>query len=114
MVAIFGALTIATGFVKNLGEAVTVRFLLGAAEAAMLPGSAYFLSRWYPKDELVFRLSLFLVASPLAGAASGLLASAILQIDHMGSAKTWQNIFIIEGLVTCVAGIIAFFILTDS
>lgn len=71
MVITFGALSIATGFVKNLGQAVAVRFLLGAAEAAMLPGCSYFLSRWYPKAELVFRLSLFLVASPLAGELMG-------------------------------------------
>lgn len=32
----------------------------------------------------------------------------------MGSARTWQNIFIIEGLITCVAGILGFFLLTDS
>jgi len=70
MVIVFGGLSIATGFVTSLGSACAVRFLLGAAEAAMLPGCSYFLSRWYRKSELVFRLSLFLVASPLAGGES--------------------------------------------
>lgn len=116
MVIVFGGLSIATGFVASLGSACAVRFLLGAAESAMLPGCSYYLSRWYRKSELVFRLSLFLVASPLAGgefslvllvtrsslmlqitAFGGLLASGILKIDNIGSATRWQLIFIIEG-----------------
>jgi hypothetical protein len=33
----------------------------------MLPGIAYYMSRWYTKDELVFRLALYIVMAPLAG-----------------------------------------------
>ncbi|ORY76908.1 putative MFS transporter [Leucosporidium creatinivorum] len=113
MVIVFGGLSIATGFVTSLGSACAVRFLLGAAESAMLPGCSYYLSRWYRKSELVFRLSLFLVASPLAGAFGGLLASGILKIDSIGSATCWQLIFIIEGIITVGLGAIAYFILTD-
>jgi MFS family permease len=47
-------------FVTNLGSGCAVRFLLGAAEAGMLPGIAYYLSRWYPKRELAFRLAMYL------------------------------------------------------
>ncbi|GHJ84093.1 hypothetical protein NliqN6_0495 [Naganishia liquefaciens] len=49
---IFGVLSIAMAFVKNFGASLAVRFLLGAAEAGMLPGIAYYLGRWYTKDEL--------------------------------------------------------------
>lgn len=41
----FGLLAFATGFVTNFGNAFAVRFLLGWAEAAMLPGIALYLSR---------------------------------------------------------------------
>jgi MFS family permease len=57
---IFGVLSIAMAFVTNLGSGCAVRFLLGAAEAGMLPGIAYYLSRWYPKRELAFRLAMYL------------------------------------------------------
>ena len=53
----------------------------------MLPSIAYYLSRWcagdvqglsdrhrYRKDELVFRLALYIVAAPIAGAVGGLIA----------------------------------------
>lgn len=127
-----------------------MRFLLGAFEAGMLPGvavsflprlagtvtqqlcSQYYLSRWYRKSELVFRLSLYLVASPLAGAFGGLLASGILRIDSIGTVRRWEMIFLIEvralsssilafsltlsvqGIITVGLGIIAYFFLTDS
>jgi len=57
---VFGILSIGMAFVTDLGSGCAVRFLLGAAEAGMLPGIAYYLSRWYPKRELAFRLAMYL------------------------------------------------------
>jgi MFS family permease len=79
----------------------------------MLPGIAYYLSRWYRRSELAFRLALYIVMAPLAGAFGGLLASAILTLDHFGSLHTWRMIFAIEGIVTCALGLVAFLTLTD-
>ena len=82
-------------------------------EAPMLPGIAYYLSRWYRRRELAFRLSLYIVMAPLAGAFGGLLASAILTLDHFGSVSEWRMIFAIEGIITICLGIIGFVTLTD-
>lgn len=54
----FGICSICTAFVDNIHSASGVRFLLGVFEAGMLPGIAYYLSRWYRRSELAFRLSL--------------------------------------------------------
>jgi len=59
----------------------------------MLPGIAYYMSRWYRRSELAFRLSLYIVMAPLAGAFGGLLASAILKLDHFGGLHKWRMIF---------------------
>ncbi|KAK9899769.1 MFS general substrate transporter [Cystobasidium minutum MCA 4210] len=109
----FGLLSLVTAFVKNRAQAAAVRFLLGIFEAGMLPGIAYYLSRWYRKKELAFRLALYLAAAPLAGAFGGLLASGILKINSIGSVHTWQQIFLIEGIITCGISIISFWTLTD-
>jgi sugar phosphate permease len=71
------------------------------------------MSRWYRRSELAFRLSLYIVMAPLAGAFGGLLASAILTLDSFGSLTRWRMIFAIEGIVTCLLSLIAFFTLTD-
>ena len=79
----------------------------------MLPGIAYYLSRWYRRSELAFRLSLYIVMAPLAGAFGGLLASAILTLDHFGGLHSWRMIFAIEGIITVCLSLIGFFTLTD-
>ncbi|KAJ9093192.1 hypothetical protein QFC21_006509 [Naganishia friedmannii] len=109
----FGVLSIAFGFVNTYGTALAVRFLLGLAEAGMLPGIAYYLSRWYTKDELAFRLSLYIVCAPLAGAFGGLLASGILKLHGIGKVHTWQQIFLIEGIITTAIGLVSYLIMTD-
>lgn len=129
----FGVCSVATGFVNNIHDASGVRFLLGMFEAGLLPGIAYYLSRWYRRSEvgslqdfrevsiaiancffqLAFRLSLYIVMAPLAGAFGGLLASGILMLDHFGSLRTWRMIFAIEGIATIAVALIAFLTLTD-
>ncbi|KIW01985.1 hypothetical protein, variant [Verruconis gallopava] len=109
----FGICSIGTAFVHNFSAICGVRFLLGVFEAGMLPGIAYYLSRWYRRSELAFRLSLYIVMAPLAGAFGGLLASGILKLSHFGSLHQWRMIFGIEGIITCGISLIAFFTLTD-
>ncbi|KAK7414197.1 hypothetical protein QQX98_006891 [Neonectria punicea] len=110
---LFGGISIATAFVETQAAICGVRFLLGIFEAGMLPGIAYYLSRWYKRAELTFRLSLYMVMAPLAGAFGGLLASAILKLDHFGSLHAWRMIFAIEGIITVGLSLIAFYSLTD-
>lgn len=113
MTLLFGISSLGTAFVKTLPQAAGVRFLLGVFEAGMLPGIAYYLSRWYRRSELAFRLSLYIVMAPLAGAFGGLLASAILNLDHFGGLRSWRMIFAIEGIITIGLALVAFATLTD-
>ena len=110
---LFGIYSLGTAWVTDVPQAMGVRFLLGMFEAGMLPGIAYYLSRWYRRSELTFRLSLYIVMGPLAGAFGGLLASAILTLDSFAGLRTWRMIFAIEGIVTIVLAVIGFITLTD-
>lgn len=78
-----------------------------------MPGIAYYLSRWYRRSELAFRLSLYIVMAPLAGAFGGLLASGILKLSHFSGLHTWRMIFAIEGIITCGLSLLAYATLTD-
>lgn len=42
----FGIVSICTAFVHDMSAMCGVRFVLGIFEAGMLPGIAYYLSRW--------------------------------------------------------------------
>ncbi|CAK9779510.1 MFS transporter [Cutaneotrichosporon oleaginosum] len=109
----FGLFSMLTGFATNFSNAAAIRFLLGIFESGMLPGIAYYLSRWYRKAELGFRLALYIVMAPLAGAFGGLLASGILKLNGMGKVHTWQQLFVVEGIITMGLAIISYFTLTD-
>lgn len=112
----FGSLTVASAYVNNYAELGVCRFLLGAFEAGIMPGLAYYLSRFYRHAELTFRLSLYIVMAPVAGAFGGLLSSAILKLDGFGShipAGSWRAIFALEGIITIVTGLVALILLTD-
>ncbi|KAI2472942.1 putative MFS transporter [Annulohypoxylon bovei var. microspora] len=109
----FGVCSLGMAFVHNLSSACGVRFLLGTFEAGMMPGISYYLSRWYRRSELVFRISLFVVMAPLAGAFGGLLASGILSLSSIGGVKAWRMVFLVEGIITMGLSLIAFVTLTD-
>lgn len=76
-----------------------------------MPGIAFFLSCFYKRGELLFRIGIFVSASSLAGAFGGLLAAGLTQIPEFGIAAmrlhTWRHIFFFEGLFTCLVGLAA-------
>lgn len=66
-----------------------------------------------PKD-LAVRISYFYCASALSGAFSGLLAAGIAEMDGLAGLEGWRWIFILEGLVTVLLGVMCFFLLIDT
>jgi sugar phosphate permease len=110
----FGVVTIGTAFCQTKAQIVVCRLLLGIFESGMLPGVAYYFSRWYRHAELTFRLGMYMVMSPTAGAFGGLLASGILSLDHFGSLTSWRMIFGIEGIITSGLALVMLFTLTDN
>ncbi|KAL4929506.1 major facilitator superfamily domain-containing protein [Aspergillus undulatus] len=109
----FGVASLGTAFVTSYAQLCGVRFVLGIFEAGMLPGISYYLSRWYRRAELTWRMSFFIVSAALAGAFGGLLASAILSTPDIGSVTSWKKIFLVEGIITCGIALVSLLALTD-
>ncbi|KXX76424.1 High-affinity nicotinic acid transporter [Madurella mycetomatis] len=97
------------GVVHNYEGLLAARFFLGVPEAGIFPGCAYYITNWYTRHEAMYRTALFYATASLAGAFSGLLAYAITLMDGIGGLGGWQWIFILEGLVTVVGGVVAIF-----
>ncbi|KAF9233961.1 MFS general substrate transporter [Melanogaster broomeanus] len=104
---------LAMGFVKTYHQLLAMRVCLGAVEAGLYPGVAYYLSSWYPKYKLQYRLALFAGTSSLAGGFAGFLGYAITHMNGVGDLETWSWIFIFDGIGTILAGIIAAFLMVD-
>ncbi|KAK5163602.1 uncharacterized protein LTR77_010551 [Saxophila tyrrhenica] len=101
------------GAVKSFGGLVACRMLLGACEGGMFGGIILYLSMFYKRHNLMFRLGIFYCAAPLSGAFGGLLATGLSQIDYHGY-NGWPWIFFIEGAITIVVAAVAFFFLPNT
>ncbi|KAI5927851.1 putative MFS transporter [Camillea tinctor] len=114
LVTLWGIVMTLHGVVHNFAGLTTVRFVLGILEAGFYPGAIYLCTFWYMPKQLAGRIAWFYCASALSGAFSGLLAAGIAQMDGLRGYTGWQWIFLIEGSVTVVLGIMCFFLLVDS
>lgn len=114
----FGAVSVGTAFVKTYEQLCVVRALLGIFEGGTMPGLAFFLSSFYKRQELYFRIGIYVSAASTAGAFGGLLAAGLSQIPEWGVAgatlHTWRNIFFFEGLITILVALCAPLILPQS
>ncbi|RXW23316.1 hypothetical protein EST38_g2554 [Candolleomyces aberdarensis] len=95
----FGLVSVCSAFLHNFSGLIATRVFLGLTEGGTL---------YYRRQELITRVGIFF------GLVGGLLASGLLRLPDMGSVKTWRKIFLIEGVITTLFGIILFFILPDD
>lgn len=110
----WGAVTTATVAIHDKGELFALRFLIGAAEA-FVQGGVFYLSFWYQYRELATRGAIFYSMSTLAGAFNSLIAYGIVKdMDGLRGWKAWRWIFLIEGVMPCVAAFLVLFLLPDS
>ena len=101
-------MSICQGLVQNYAGLLVTRFFLGLFETGMFPGCFYLLGMWYRREEAQKRYSLFFSSTSLAGAFGGLLASAIGKMDGIAGYHGWRWIFILEGSLTVLVGLIFF------
>ncbi|EPS31122.1 hypothetical protein PDE_06077 [Penicillium oxalicum 114-2] len=109
----FGSLTLLSAAVQNFGGLFALRWFLGMSEAAFFPLVIYYLTTFYRRGELARRLAIFYAASNIANAFSGLIAFGVFQIEG-SRLPTWRYLFIIEGSVTVIFSVFAFFYLPKS
>ncbi|KAK6357634.1 hypothetical protein TWF718_001942 [Orbilia javanica] len=107
LMVLCGIITISTGFVSNAGGLFAARFCLGVVQAGVFPGVNYILSCWYRRSELGFRSAIFFSAAAISGSFGGLLAYGLQQMDGIAGRGGWSWIFIIEGIIVVVIGVVS-------
>ncbi|KAF2644260.1 putative nicotinamide mononucleotide transmembrane transporter protein [Massarina eburnea CBS 473.64] len=109
----WGIMCCAMGAVKNYEGLLVIRAMLGLAEGGLFPGITFYITQWYRRHECGFRMALFFSAATAAGAFGGLLARGIMRLDHARGLGAWSWIFIIEGAITIVIALVAYFFMYD-
>lgn len=93
---------------------VALRALLGVAEAAFA-GVPFYLSFFYRRRELAFRVALFIAAAPLASAFAATLAWVIVRLARTASpVAPWRLLFLVEGFPSVLAGVVAWSVIPDA
>ncbi|KAJ9668395.1 hypothetical protein H2201_001443 [Coniosporium apollinis] len=108
---LWGSVMIGMGFVKDWGTLAGLRFILGILEAGFFPSCVYLLSTWYTRFEVGKRYSCFYVLGCVASACAGILAFGLMQLNGRAGLTGWRWIFVIEGVITCVIGIVGYWAL---
>ncbi|KAJ7485683.1 major facilitator superfamily domain-containing protein [Mycena latifolia] len=99
-----GICCMCSAFVRNYGEFCFVRALLGVFEGGVHVGIAFFLSKFYRRQELTLStVGLVLASTNIGTSCGGLIASGILRIDR----------YLIEGLITTVVAICILLLIVD-
>ncbi|RDB17458.1 hypothetical protein Hypma_001625 [Hypsizygus marmoreus] len=111
MLTLWGVVTTLQGIVKNYEGLLACRFFLGLLEGGVFPGLVLYLSCFYPRQKLQWRISGFFSTASISGAFSGLLAYGIIRMDGVGHRPGWAWIFILEGIFTVAFGVVSFFLL---
>ncbi|RFU23667.1 hypothetical protein B7463_g12671, partial [Scytalidium lignicola] len=113
-VMIWGLVSALTSQVQSYRGIIACRFFLGFVEAPFFGGTLFYLSKWYTRKELSFRMSIFYSGSLLSGAFGNLIAAGILHgMDGVRGIAAWRWLYIIEGSTTCFIGLIICFLLPD-
>lgn len=106
----WGSICIAHIAVRSSSTFYALRLLLGVAEAGFTPTAYYYMSTFYPKFSLGFRMGMFSGMYSVAGAFAGLLAYGLLHLET-SSLRGWQMLFLVEGVITVAVALVALTIL---
>lgn len=108
----WGVTTIFTAFIQTATQFYVARFLVGLAEASFFPGVIVYLTHWFRLRDRAKAIAFFYAAVPAGSVVGSLIAGWLLQMHWRGMAG-WRWIFIVEGILPIVLGIITIFYLTD-
>jgi D-galactonate transporter len=110
----WGVVSGAMAFTAGTNSFLTLRFLLGAAEAGFFPGVILYLTYWFPATHRARIVGIFMVAIPAAGFIGSPLSGAILGLNGWLGVRGWQWVFILEAIPALLMGLAALVWLTDK
>ncbi|KAJ5894274.1 hypothetical protein N7495_005965 [Penicillium taxi] len=108
----WGTVVALTAACTNFGGLITVRLLLGIAEATVTPAFMFITSTWYTRDEIPTRTGFWFAGNSAGGIVSSLMAYGLGHVkDHVGA---WRWMFIVLGVATFLWAFVVWILLPDS
>lgn len=110
----WGIISGLTAFVTMPMQFYLMRFVLGVAEAGLIPGIIYYTSNWFPGHWRGRIWGVFYIALASSGLVGGPMSGAILHFmsGFLGIAG-WKWLFIIEAIPSMIGGVLVFLLLPE-
>ena len=112
-VCAWGVLASLQSLANSWAYLLVLRALLGIGEAAFV-GIPIYLSFFFRREELAFRVGLFIAAAPLATTFASSLAWAIVRFGDKTGIASWRLLFLVEGFPACLVAVWAWLWLPDA
>ena len=109
----WGLVVMAMAWVQGLASLYVLRFLLGVAEAGLLPGLLLYLSLWLPARQRGLAFATLLATPAIAYAIGAPLTAGMMKVAAFGL-RGWQFMYLVQGAATVVVGITTLFILPNA
>ncbi|KAJ5893221.1 hypothetical protein N7495_004912 [Penicillium taxi] len=112
-VFIWGAVVSCSAASTKFGSLMAVRFLLGFFESCVQPAMMLVTAMWYKREEQSVLNSIWYCMTGVQLIVGGLLAFGVSHYTD-GSIKSWQLLFLVLGIFTCVWSVFIGIFLPDS
>lgn len=111
LLIVWGLVSASTILVNGPTSFYMLRLLLGVTEAGFFPGIILYITLWFPGRMRGHIMGLFYLGVPLALTIGGPLSGLLLDVRR--GLLGWQWMFLVEGLLAVVVGMLAFGLLVD-
>lgn len=109
----FGLITLCTAFVTSWKQMIALRVLLGMAMSGIYPGLTYLISTYYTRKEQQLRFAYLQSGEVIILGTGGIVNFGLNQLNGQGGLKGWQWMFLVQGLITCIIGIVTYWWMVD-
>ena len=108
LLVFWGITSICTGFVRNLSELLTVRFILGIFEGGIQPATLVLMLKWFPQNEKARANGFWLLCIPI----SAIMAAPIIGL--LLESYNWRTVMILAGCLPVIWSVIWYIFISDS
>ena len=100
-------------FVTGPRSFLTIRFLLGVAEAGFFPGVLLYFTYWFPSVYRGRVVSALFLAVPGSNAVAAAVSGAILQLDGVWGLAGWKWMFLLESAPAILLAPVVLAVMSD-
>ena len=108
----WGCVASATGLIHTETQFYLMRFSLGVAEAAFLPGILTYIGHWHRATDRAKAVAMFMAAIPVSQVIAAPISAALMRLHWLDLAG-WRWLLILEGAPAILGGLLCWMFLTD-